>query len=121
MPERIPMDMLCEIIAAVPYDIQTEASLQFGIANRLVETGVEYSREVPLTPADRIDFMVGRIGVEVKIGGGKTALIRQLFRYAQSAEVDELVLVTTAPGLTFIPRTLNSKPVRTLVLSACLF
>lgn len=120
MCERIPMDMLCEYIAAVPYDIQTEASLQFGITNQLIMVGIEHTREVRLSPTDRIDFMVGAIGVEVKTGGSRTALIRQLHRYAQSGRVDELLLVTTAPNLAALPRMLVRTSIRTLVLSASL-
>ncbi|KKN87381.1 hypothetical protein LCGC14_0258360 [marine sediment metagenome] len=120
MPEVIPMDMLCEYIGAVPYDIQTEALLQRGISNQLIRVGIEHKREVRLSPTDRIDFMVGLIGVEVKTKGSRAALIRQLHRYAQSGLVDELLVVTTVPSLTRVPRELCGVPIRTLVLSACL-
>lgn len=42
----------------------------------------------------RVDLMVDRIAVEVKVAGSADAARRQLRRYAESREVDGLVLVT---------------------------
>ena len=50
-----------------------------------------------LSAADRIDFLVGRVGVEVKIGQPRRQILRQLERYAGSDRLDELLLVSSAP------------------------
>lgn len=52
-------------------------------------------REVTLSAGGRIDFMVGSIGIEVKIAGSGLSVARQLQGYAQSSELTELILVTT--------------------------
>lgn len=73
--------------------------------------------EVRLTAADRIDLMVGSIGIEVKIAGQKTAVWRQLARYAAHEDITELILVTTvARHVVDAPRQLHSKPVHLAVI-----
>lgn len=66
-------------------------------------------REVELVKGDIIDFMVGPIGVEVKIKGQRRAIYRQCERYCEHACVGSLVLATNvAMGM---PETINGKPV----------
>ena len=108
------------IIGAQSYDISSEAMLQRGIFDVLTDRGYTPSKEYQLSPKDRIDFMIGNIGIEVKIGGARNALIRQLHRYAPSDEIWELLVVTTAPNLLPLPREFNGKPISGLVLTACL-
>lgn len=120
MSEKFTAEELCRYIDGVPYGFNTESELQLGISGRLTSVGVVHRREVQLTPTDRIDFMIGRLGAEVKTKGGRSALLRQLHRYAQSEEVDELLLITTSPPLARIPNTVVGIPVHTLVLTACL-
>lgn len=120
MTDQPHLDALCTIIGAVPYDIASEASLQRGIEKQLRAAGVLFSKERWISKSDRIDFLIGRLGVEVKTGGGKSPLIRQLHRYAASYFIDELLVITTAPALAALPTSLNGKPIRALVLSACL-
>lgn len=69
------------------------------------------AREVRLGSRDRIDFLVGRVGVEVKVGGTLAEVVRQLLRYAERDEIDSLVLVTTQQRHRGAPRELNGKPV----------
>lgn len=88
----------------------TEAELQEGVAFALTAAGFVVRREVPLTARDRIDLLVGRIGVEVKIAGMPRNVDRQLLRYAQSDLVDALLLVTNRARHR-PPTTLNGKPV----------
>lgn len=88
----------------------TEMEFQDGIARVLVAAGVEHRREVSLSKADRIDFLLAeRIGIEVKVDGSISALTRQLFRYAQHEEISALVLVTSQLRLTHLPKVLNGK------------
>lgn len=72
-----------------------EYALQAGIEEAFRRAGIDYAREVPLTPRDRIDFVVGFTGVEVKVAGSIDGVRRQLRRYAVCKGIDDLVLVTT--------------------------
>ncbi len=89
-----------------------EADLQDGIAVSLATAGIDFKREHRLSKSDRVDFMVGSIGVEIKIQDSVSALTRQLQRYALSDEVSELLVITTRSRLSNLPRVLNGKPVR---------
>lgn len=56
----------------------------------------EATSEYFLTPKDKIDFIFLEhgIGIEVKIKGQPSSIIRQLERYAESPLINELILVT---------------------------
>lgn len=72
-----------------------EAELQDQIAEVLTRAGIHHVRELTLTHHGRIDFMLDHgIGLEVKVDGSPSAVLRQLFGYAQSPSVESLVLVT---------------------------
>jgi len=92
-----------------------ESDLQLAVAERFTQAGISFEREVALSAIDRIDFLVGDIGVEVKIKGAENAIMRQLMRYAQSTRICALVVVTTRWTLK-LPETLHGKPVRRLLL-----
>lgn len=103
-----------EIVVAlrqVSFRFGNEAELQEGIAIALKRAGIEHRREVVLTKQDRIDFMVGDVGIEVKIDGSITLLTRQVYRYAQLPEVQSLVVVVTRMRLANLPSEINGKPV----------
>lgn len=68
-------------------------------------------REYRLSAADRIDFLVGNVGVEVKVAGAVKSVRRQLARYAMSAEVDSLVLVTAKVRHLELEGFIRNKPV----------
>lgn len=87
----------------------TEAALQLSIGEALTSAGFDHEREVRLSAADRIDFMVGTIGIEAKVRYAKRAIYRQLERYAAHDGISALVLITgTAMGL---PPSIGGKPV----------
>lgn len=107
---------LVRMLAGYRYDLTSEDDLQQGLAEAMLRERVEFQKEVRLSPRDRIDFMVGRVGVEVKVGGSLSALIRQLYRYAEHQEVDSLVLVSSRIRLDRLPDTILGKPVHTCPL-----
>jgi hypothetical protein len=112
---------MCRAIGQRAYDISTERALQEGISARLNELGFAHRREVGLTQTDRIDFMIGRLGIEVKTKGSRSALLRQIHRYAQSEEIDELLLVTSSPPLAnFLPETVVGVRLYSYILTASL-
>ena len=112
---------LCLLLERSVRGVGTEDAVQRAIEALLKKSCLAYEREVRLDKASRIDFMVGAIGVEVKIGGGISAVIRQLHRYAEFAKVSELVLVSTRASLARVPTELNGKRVRVALLLGGIF
>lgn len=107
---------LSGLITSARLDLSTEGAVQRGLARLFEAEGVAFEAEVVLAPSDRIDFLIGRVGVEVKIGHPRRAILRQLERYARSDRVDVILLVSSAP----FPSAgfeLNGKPVRVVSLS----
>lgn len=102
-------DDLVELLMRRRYRHPTdELRLQEEIADAFTEAGVRFEREVVLTPKDRIDFLVGTVGVEIKVKGSAHAVARQLLRYAEHERVSELVLFTTRTQIV-VPPTLGGK------------
>lgn len=109
------VEELCVLLVGGRYRHPTdEARLQEEIALTLRHAHVRFEREVRLGPGERIDFMVGSVGVEVKVKGAAHAVIRQLLRYSESERVTELVLFTTRAQIV-VPDTLGGKPVSTVL------
>lgn len=92
-----------------------ELQLHQAIEQALGDAGLDPQPEVPLGYG-RIDFLIGRVGLEVKVKGSVEAVTRQLRRYATSAHVDALVLATTTRRHLAVPRELAGKPVTLVVL-----
>ncbi|MFT3973310.1 MAG: hypothetical protein QM699_07635 [Amaricoccus sp.] len=83
------------IIERSAIDVTTEFAAQRGIREALERDGIEVAAEVQLTPRDRIDLLAGPVGIEVKIrGGGRRKILRQLERYAESDQIEALVLAS---------------------------
>ena len=76
------------------------------------------SRWAPTTRDNRIDLLVGSVGVEVKVAGSLEALTRQIQRYAHAPEISELVVVTDRAALRAVPSTVAGVPVELVYLSA---
>ena len=114
-------DELCLMLERSVRGVGTEEEIQRSIEKLFKKNAVAYQREVRLDKASRIDFMVEAIGVEVKVGGGISAVIRQLHRYAEFASVSELVLVSTKTSLARVPVELNGKRVRVALLMGGIF
>jgi hypothetical protein len=95
--------------------VTVEAEMQRALALALENEGIAFTREVK-RGLDRIDFVVGRVGVECKVHCPTAALNRQLLRYSLWEELDELLVVTSdAKHVTVSPR-LNGKDVRVHVV-----
>lgn len=104
-----------------PFAGTNEYVVQDAIEKLLRDRALDYRREHVLSVGDRIDFLVGDVGVEVKIDGGKGAVLRQLFRYAVHPGIAGLVLVTTrAKHLQGLPPTIFKKPVVGVYVAAWL-
>lgn len=112
---RTPAQVVAAAVAAIAgrrFCATGENLLQLELATVLGDAGVPFLREVELVGAGRIDFLLaGRVGLEVKVAGSASEVIRQLWRYAHSGELASLVLVTTRATHLRIPRSLCGVPV----------
>ena len=96
--------------------IPGEYDIHARITAALNDSGIEFTHEYKLGPRCRIDFRVGRIGIEVKKGRPVTAdLNRQLRRYLESDELDGMIVVTQRA--VNLPATICGKPVYLLSLN----
>lgn len=111
---------IADTIKAGGYGYANELDLQIGIERVLRSAGYDVRPEVRLTPRDRIDFMVGRVGIEVKVKGSRSALLHQLIRYADHHDIGELLVVTTRARHHGIPSALNGKPVSLIQIGGIL-
>ena len=105
------LQKICEALGslrmpAMPgeYDIHEQ------ITCALNRRSLNFEHEYRLGPRCRIDFWVGRIGIEVKKGRPSSSeLIRQLRRYLASDALDAVVVVTQRN--VNLPATIDGKPV----------
>jgi len=77
----------------IPAD--NEAAMQSVIERIMRIRNYDFRREVILSDADRIDFMVGTIGLECKVAGTPAAVMAQCGRYLEHDAIESLILVTT--------------------------
>ena len=120
MGSRVNSADLASVLSAYRVRYDSERQLQDRLAEIMSNAGIIYSREVRLTAKDRIDFMIEDVGMEVKINMPTTGVIRQLYRYAQCAEVLDLVLVTSRAKHREIPREIAGKPLHIVFLDGWL-
>ena len=106
------MDDIIRSLHSVQFHCNSEEELQDGIA----ELFPSAEREVRLSGTDRIDFLIGGIGIEVKMAGSLAGVTRQLHRYAQSERVNALILVTTKHRHDMLPSYINGKRLEVCVI-----
>jgi len=118
MRERLAK--LAAILSAHRYGGVDEATIQRGVASILLRYKDEFFVEYKLGPRDRLDFLVREsgIGIEVKVNGGRNALLRQLQRYMQHDAVRGLIVVTNRARLLDMPAELSGKPIAVASLLA---
>lgn len=109
------IEALHSLLTSYQFHFTNEMELQVGIEQVLIGQQISFVREYELNAANRIDFMVGSIGVEIKVGHSYASVIRQLHRYAKFDEIDALMLVTTRLQHQ-MPITINEKPLLTVNL-----
>ena len=112
MIERITAALSAVRMPAQPeeYDIHAQVASALGAAS------LEYEHEYRLGPRCRIDFKVGRVGIEVKKGRpASSELTRQLRRYLESDELDAVIVV--AQRVTRLPETILGKRVELISLN----
>lgn len=103
-----------KLLALMRWPLSDEKRLQEMMADHFLASKVLAKREVRLDAGDIIDFMIGSVGLEVKVKGSKREIYRQCVRYCEHDAVSELVLASNvALGL---PRVINGKPVHLVAL-----
>ena len=103
------IQVISQILSSRRFSLSNEKRLQEEIAEALALAGVQLVREFRLDAGSIIDFMVGDVGIEVKIKGSKLSIFRQVERYAGFDQIRQLLLVTNVPmGM---PAEINGKPV----------
>lgn len=106
-------------LAALPIrNIAHESDLQAAIARHLNLLGIKHEREV-VVAGGRIDFRVGRVGIEVKVKGSSTALLRQVSAYTDDPSLDAILVITTKFRHR-LPDELGAKPIHLLCLGGSL-
>lgn len=93
-----------------------EFEIHAAISNALRQAGIEYIHEYRIAPGRRIDFVCGRIGIEVKKSRPAAAQLKaQLTRYLQDTELEAMIVVLQKPCS--LPDTICHKPVFVLALN----
>ena len=86
------------------------------VEKQLAEAGFDYKHEAMIGKGCRIDYLVGRVGIEIKKGKPIPAvLLKQLTRYAACETVDSLIVLTQRSVK--IPQKICDKTVVQLTLS----
>ena len=111
------MEELCEILARYRFNHTSEVELQDGVAEVLGRHGLAFEREAALDGRDRIDFLVGATGIEIKVDGSLSLVTRQIHRYLQCERVAGIVVLTSRRKHANIPHEISKKPVRVLWVS----
>lgn len=109
-------DLIEAAVRGGRYCYSQETELHLGLEAALRGAGLDPRPEARLNGRDRIDFLVGRVGVEVKIAGSRDAVHRQVLRYAASPVIDELVVITTVADHRGLPTTIAGKPLSVVLI-----
>ena len=110
------IDEIAKLLSRHRFLIGSETTVQNQVANVFDEAGIIYEREHRLDRKNRIDFLAGSTGIEVKIKGAKRGIYRQIKRYCDFDQISEIILLTgVAVGM---PKQINSRPIRVVSLGA---
>ena len=111
------MSRVAAALSAVRVPAQPEEyDIHAAVARALEGAGLDYEHEYRLGSRRRIDFRVGRVGIEVKKGRPATsALTEQLRRYLESDDLDGMIVVTQRA--TRVPQSIHGKPVALISLN----
>lgn len=111
MADALTPEGIASALSRSVFRFSNEKDLQDGIERVLRKKGVDFEREVALSPHDRIDFLAGNVGIEVKVDSAPNSVQRQLWRYAEHERIAVLILVTTRSSHKTIAREILEKPV----------
>jgi hypothetical protein len=110
------LESIENLLSSYQFNFTSEEELQLAVEAVLTENKILFAREYQLSSKDRIDFLIGNIGLEVKVGFSYSDVIRQLHRYAQADEIEALILLTSRLQHA-MPKELNGKTLCTVNIS----
>lgn len=112
------LETLARYIESWGYTPDSEAELAHAISQCLKLGSYTVLPEHVLSDESRVDIFLPLegIAVELKVKGSVNEITRQLMRYASADQVDGLLLVTTKRTHSAMPKRLNGKPLRVLVV-----
>lgn len=113
----VTIDSIIEALNGYKIPFAKESEMQRTIEKILKAEAIPHYREFAFNPKDRIDFLVGKIGIECKVDGSKHAVARQLLRYAEQPEIESLLLITSRATHTFPSNVLLGKEFRVYRIS----
>lgn len=109
--ERVTGALASLRVAAQPEEME----LHRAVSEALTRADIAFVHEAKLAPRCRIDFLAGRIGIEVKKGRPAAAALRgQLARYLAGDRLDAVVVV--AQRTVALPHAIQGKPVALVTL-----
>src|SRR5215813_13167527 len=111
--DAVSISRFIEILKSYRYSVGSEDAFQRGVEQALQRHGVVFLREHQLGPDyGRIDFYVpdGKVGIELKVKGSPSQVLRQLHRYAYCPDISALILLTSRTRLAFSPMQVNGRP-----------
>jgi hypothetical protein len=89
------IETLIGLIRSARIDLSSEKRAQADVEQVMTQAGIAFDREFPLTESDIVDFLVGDVGIELKLKGArKKDVYRQLCRYAHHPRVGSLILAS---------------------------
>lgn len=112
-------ESIVEYLRPYRFPVGNEAAFQETLET-VLRRQFQFLREFNLGDGHgRIDFYFHeeKIGLELKVKGSPSEVIRQMHRYAQSPEINSLILITGRQRLNWGATTLGGKP----LLIACLW
>lgn len=111
------MNEIIELLMSHRLRFGTELQLQDDVEAVLSSARILFDREKRLG-GDPIDFLtLHGIGIECKVAGSPSAVLEQLVRYAQSPQVQSLILVTSRHTHRFSCEEIGGKPFRVVWIS----
>ncbi len=109
-PNRFSAADIAAVLMRYRLPVSNEAALQSAVEKALrQELGSDAVRREVVRGADRIDFVVGSVGVELKVKGSFAAVLRQLERYSKWEALGSLVLVTAKGAHRALPAEVGGK------------
>lgn len=103
-----------ELLKTYRYSVGSEDSFQRSLEQVLLRHRIAFRREHQLGPEyGRIDFYLPdrKFGIELKVKGSPSQVLRQLHRYAQCPDIGALILMTARARLGLAPASINGRPV----------